>query len=133
MDEILEKLNSVFPDCEVFESVEAVLKSRYPNDKKFYRHKVGDKIVVYSAEPELKHDIQPLYCNYQGKLRVVNDPVCQHHLETLDLWCWERCTTEWTIKRLRPALSAAYQQHKDCMTLKGSPHTVNGASKSLWG
>jgi len=133
MDEVLKLFNSVWSDCEVFESIADFLKARYPEDEKFYRHKLTDSISAYSVETALKHDIQPLYCNYHGRLRVVDDPVCQHHLETFDPWCWERCETEWPIKRLRPALSAAYKQHKECKPLKVQFPAAGGAPRSLWG
>jgi hypothetical protein len=113
MSDILEKFNSVFTDCEFFESIEDVLKAR--------------------QEVELKHEIQPLYCNYQGQLRVVGDPVCRHHLETFDSWCWEKCQTEWSINRLRPPLSAAYKQHKNCTPQKMQFSFVDGLSGNLWG
>jgi hypothetical protein len=133
MGDILEKLNSVFPDCEVFESTEDVLKARCPEVKKFYRHKFANGVAVYCAEEELKHDKQPLYCNYHGQLRVVDDPACQYHLESFDPWCWERCETEWAIKRLRPALSTAYKHHKDSTPQKAQVLFVDGVSGNLWG
>ena len=73
---------------------------------------------------------QPLYCNYHGRLRPVGEDVCQYHLETFDPWCWERCETEWTIKRLRPALSASYKHHKDSTFQKAELYFP--ASGNLW-
>jgi len=126
-------LSEVFPDCEVFESAEDVLKAGYPNDGKFYRHKVTDYIVAYSAKAELQHDIQPLYSSYHGRLRVVDESVCQHHLETFDPHCWENCETEWAVNRLRSAPSAAYKQHRDYLAQKAQSSLTDGVSKNLWG
>ena len=75
---------------------------------------------------------QPIYCNYQGQPRIVDTPVCQHHLETFDPWCWTRCETEWTIKRLRAVLTASYQRHKCSISLNQESCSANGASRNLW-
>jgi len=111
MNDIFEKLNSVFPDCEIFESVEDILKARHSKE----------------------HDIQPLFCNYGGKIRTVDDPVCKYHLKSFDPWCWERCETEYTINRLRPAFSAAYKHHKDSRRQKAKSAFAKGVSGNLWG
>jgi hypothetical protein len=76
---------------------------------------------------------KPIFCNYHDRLRPVDEPVCQHHLETFDPWCWERCNTEWTIKRYRPPLSGAYRQHKDSTHQGAASPSANGARGSLWG
>ena len=108
------------------------------NDKEMlqaFREVFPDSVVLANNDvplPVEEDGRQPLYCNYHGQLRVVDDPVCQYHLESFDPWCHERCETEWTIKRLRPALSAAYQQQKGSMTRRGESPTVDGVSKSLW-
>jgi hypothetical protein len=130
---VLDILNEVFPGCEVFESAEDVLKARYPQAKKLYRHKVASDITVYSEDAPLVHGLQPLYCNYHGRLRVVDDPVCQYHLETFDPWCWERCETEWSINRLRPAFCPSYKQHKDSTPQKVQSPLADGNSGNLWG
>ena len=111
----LNLLNEMFPGCEVFESAEGVLEAGCPKAKKFYRHKVGSEIAVYSRDASPVHGSQQLYCNYHGKIRVTDDRVCKYHLEMFDSWCWERCETEWAIKRLRPPLGAVYRQHKSSM------------------
>jgi hypothetical protein len=90
--ETLQALRDVFPESKV----------------------LGKNDLVAEREPQ-----QPLYCTYQRRLRVVADPVCRHHLSVFDPYCWERCETEWTIRRHRPALSAAYRQHKSSMTRRG--------------
>jgi len=130
---VLNLLNEVIPDCEIFESAEDILKVRHPEVNRFYRHKVTSNISVYSEDAPLVLGPQPLYCNYQGKLRTVDDPVCQYHLETFNSWCWERCTTEWTIKRLRPAISAAYKQHKDSTPQRVQFPFSDGDAGNLWG
>ena len=130
VDSIVDLFNEVFPDCEIVASVEDVLKTRCPDDRKFYRNKVANNITVYSAKTEPGR--QPIYCNYHGRLRVVVDPICQYHLETFDPWCWERCKTEWSIKRLRPALSATYRQRKDSTPQKAASPIADGATRNLW-
>ena len=80
------------------------------------------------AIPEKPHR-QPLYCNYQGRLRAVDDPVCQYHLETFDPWCWERCETEWAINKLRPAREVNYREH---MALEETSNSRGDANMSLW-
>ena len=109
--EILEKFNRVLPDSEVFGTSEEVLKSRYPIVKKFCKSMVGENIIVYCDESVLQRDIQHLYCNYHGRLRAVEKRVCQCHLENFDPYCWEKCETEWSIKKLRPVLIRAYREH----------------------
>lgn len=93
----------------------------------------GSLVLAKDDVPLPEEAGQPLYCKYHGQLRVVDDPVCQHHLESFDQWCWERCETEWTIKRLKPALSAVYQQRKDSIPKKAPSRSVSGAFRSLWG
>ena len=100
-----------------------------------FRAVFPDSLVLAKDDVPLpvKEVRQPLYCNYHGKLRVVDDPVCQYHLESFDSWCWERCETEWTIKRLRPALNTAYRQHKDYLSQKAQVPFADGGSRNLWG
>jgi hypothetical protein len=59
----------------------------------------------------------------------VCEDVCKYHLESFDSWCWERCETEWTINRLRPALSGAYPHHKNTVPVCTSEIMFNFQQK----